>query len=546
MISFNINGGIVFNIAFDAVRGRGQRLMDTGTLIGIIVMALVVIGCFASSYKKEKEKLMAKQYEEARKAKLQAEKAEKEAKERAEKEEQQRLKNIVKAFREMNIDSLQGDERNEALQLLAKNYNLSGPDEVISLVKRGEKKIYDDFLEQEKKVQREKQAQVDRSNHNPNKWDWSTRTPVGKAWYLKQWENRIEQASKKINEAKGIAEADKGPLQLNSKGVNSYVVGGLASGVGGPIAGAVAYSNNEREKAKTQAANNEFNAVMRHQWAAQAAKNQQTIREEQAKIERYNKAINEINEWIVDSDHTQDWFEKANFKVTKMEIMQDSFCMDGKEYKGYNYIIATVRFNNDLSMFNKAVCLDGIIKITLMDGDKPIGCGKLQGGYIDRITSYNYHIYFEWPLEGVQKGEWRLDGNCRTAICCYCYEDFDSAKIDQYTVKIEPIELWAVSNSKITEKSIGNKNESVQKPEINRTVAINTETPKTIENPEPRILEVLRKSGRPMTIAEIEEADPALNELPKVRIWGALGKLVGKERIEKIAISGEWHYKIKK
>lgn len=516
-------------------------------IIGIPVVAF--LGLTFKIYfkgKAEYKRALARQAEEERKARRQAEKAEKEAKERAEKEEQQRLKNIVKAFREMNIDSLQDDERNEALHLLAKNYNLSGPDEVISLVKREEKKIYEDFLEQEKKVQREKQIQVDRSNHNPNRWNWPTRTPTGKAWYLKQWENRIEQATRKINEAKGIAEADKGPLQLSSKGVDSYVVGGLASGVGGPIAGAVAYSNNEREKAKTQAANNEFNAVMRHQWAAQAAKNQQKIRDEQSKIEKYNKAINEINEWIVDSDHTQEWFEKANFKVTEMEIKQDRFRLDGQEYDGYNYIIATVRFNNDLSMFNKAVCLDGTIKITLMDGDKPIGCGKLQGGYFDRVTSYDYDIFFEWPVEGVQKGEWRLGGKCRTAICCYRYEDFDSAKIDQYTVKIEPIELWAVSNSKITEKSIGNKNDSVQEPEINQTVANNTEAPKTIENPETRILEVLQKSGRPMTIAEIREADPALNEVPIVRVLGALGKLAGKERIEKVAISREWHYKIKK
>lgn len=509
--------------------------MSTEFLIALVIVVPILVYRLFKDKKEAKEIVARKQAEvaeAARKARVQAEKAEKEAKELAEKK---RLENIVKAYREMNINSLQGDERNEALQLLAKNYNLSGPEEVISLVKRGEKKIYDDFLEQEKKVQREKQARVDRNNRNPNKWDWRTRTPSGKAWYLKQWENRIEQATKRINEAKGIAAADKGPLQLNSKGVDSYIVGGLASGVGGPIAGAVAYSNNEREKAKTQAANNEFNAVMRHQWAAQAAKNQQIIRDEQSRIEKYNKAIDEINEWIVDSDHTHEWFEKANFKVTKMEIMQDSFRMDGHEYKEYNYIIATVRFNNDLSMFNKAVCLDGIIKITLMDGDKAVGCGKLQGGYFDRVTNYDYNIYFEWPVEGVQKGEWRLGGKCRTPICCYRYEDFDAEKIDQYTVIIEPIELWAVSSSKISEKSPGTGNVPVQAQEINRTGTTNVESPKTMENPKTRVLEVLQKTGTKMSAHALMEADEGLSTLSAAKIAYYANSLVEEGLVTKTA-----------
>ena len=87
-----------------------------------------------------------------------------------------------------------------------------------------------------------------------------------------------------------------------------------------------------------------------------------------------------------------------------------------------------------------------------------------------KLGDVSYDIFFEWPAEGVQKGEWRLGGKCRIPICCFGYEDFDAEKINQYSVKIEPIELWAVSSSKITEKSPGIENVPVQEPENKQTI----------------------------------------------------------------------------
>lgn len=59
------------------------------------------------------------------------------------------------------------------------------------------------------------------------------------------------------------------------------------------------------------------------------------------------------------------------------------------------------------------------------------------------------------------------------------------------------------------------------------------------------MFEVLQKSGKPMSTAEIKEADPLLNKFPDFKISLVAGNLVGKGKVERVAILGSWGYKIK-